>query len=312
MRSIRTLVAVVAAAGLAGGVAHGKPQSEVPSAKTPKKSGDQNRIDQNSDMNLDTGEPRAIPEEPLQPTTPPPVTSPEPSTTIIVPPAPTTEPQPAQPAPSTTVIVPPPPPQQTTVYVQPQPQPPPEQHKRRGCWTSKVFAPCAVGLVVGGGAADFVSNGMSSLVQTGAAWDMHITVGTRSFIAFETGYMGTLNRLENGQGNAPFLMSNSLDTDLRINLIPWYVEPYVFGGVGWNHMSITNERADPQMASLFRNSDEQLLVPAGGGISAYLGRHATLDARATYRAMFNQDILIRNPGERVDQWSVLGRIGYAF
>ena len=214
------------------------------------------------------------------------------------------------PAPDQTVV---PPPAETTVIVPPPPvvvvQPAPRKHR---CWESRAFSPCQISLTAGGGTVDYATGTMSSLVQMGAAWDVRVTVGTRSFLAMEAGYMGTLNRLESPFGNAPYLMSNSIDSDLRINLIPWYVEPYIFGGIGYNHMSVTNQAADPQMASLFRDSDDQLLVPAGGGVSAYLGRHATLDARATYRAMFNQNFLIRNPGERADQWTVLGRLGYAF
>lgn len=100
----------------------------------------------------------------------------------------------------------------------------------------------------------------------------------------------------------------------RINLVPWYVEPYVFGGVGYNHVNVYNRDQDPVMAARFEPSDDQLLVPAGGGLAAYFGArsHFTLDARFTYRAVFYDDLLVQDPTAREDSYTVAGRLGYVF
>jgi hypothetical protein len=214
----------------------------------------------------------------------------------------------------------PPPPQCCVEEPAPPPQayqPPP--HRRR--WTgNRVFAPSQIALSVGGGGADFIFDRMSHTVQTGAAWDARLVFGTRSFIAFEAGYAGTANRLESSGaqftgGSHAYLVGNGFETNLRINLFPWYVEPYIFGGVGYNHFNIANRNNDPVAAAQFHDSDDAFLLPAGAGIAGYIGHHATLDARFTYRAIFSNNILVgaeNVPDSRADQWTVLGRLGYQF
>jgi len=157
---------------------------------------------------------------------------------------------------------------------------------------------------------------MRTATETGAEWDARLTIGTRSFIAFEAGYAGTYNKLQSpveGHGSvAPYMVNNGVDGDLRLNLLPFRVQPYVFGGVGYNRATINNLNDSPAMAQRFNSADDQLLVPAGGGLAVYPFAHAMLDARFTYRAIFADNLDRANPDERLDQWAVTGRLGYGF
>jgi hypothetical protein len=210
--------------------------------------------------------------------------------------------------------LPPPPPtgpvvQEREVIIVQQPM---VRHRRpRRCWESHAFSPCEIALTVGGGGAGFLTEGARAMFHTGAAWDTRIIVGTRSVIAFELGYAGTLNRFR-APGAQPSLLAQSIDSTFRINLLPWRIEPFIFGGIGYNHTDIIDADDNPRMASVLARKDDTLLVPAGGGLAVYMGRHATVDARFTYRAMFYQKLFLLNPDERTDQWSVLGRLGYGF
>ena len=177
------------------------------------------------------------------------------------------------------------------------------------------FSPGEMSITGGGGVQDFVSSRMRSVTQLGAEWDARVLFGTKVPIAFEAGYVGTYNALNSASfgssGVAPFMLNNGVDGALRINLLPWRVDPFIFGGLGYNHAQIMNRADNVALASQFRRQDDQLIVLAGAGLAGYLGKHAALDARFTYRAVFLDDINIVDHG-RQDQWVVSARAGYAF
>jgi Outer membrane protein beta-barrel domain len=183
---------------------------------------------------------------------------------------------------------------------------------RARTWVS--FAPDQMALTAGGGIADFVGSTMRGNTRLGGDWDARLTFGTRSPVAFEAGYTGLYNTLSSGSTVSPSLMQHSVDGVMRLNLLPWRVQPYIFAGVGYNHAAVRNRDQDPAMAAQFRGSDDQLMVPAGGGVAAYFGagEHITADARFTYRSIFYDDLLIAAPGARQDTYTVAGRLGYAF
>ncbi|HZS35652.1 MAG TPA: hypothetical protein VFF06_02440, partial [Polyangia bacterium] len=174
-----------------------------------------------------------------------------------------------------------------------------------------VFSPSDVSIVVGGGGVDFMSEDLSSLVHPGPMWNARVTVGARSWLALEAAYVGTMNKLIGPNASEPHVMSNGFESDLRINFWPGRVEPYAFGGVGYAHWNLHNRDRDPVAAALFRDSDDQLVVPAGAGLSGYFGNHFLLDTRFTYRALFNQNFVLINE-RRNDQWTVQANLGVAF
>jgi hypothetical protein len=178
------------------------------------------------------------------------------------------------------------------------------------------FDPRDHALIAGGGVADFVGSSMRDATETGAQWDVRYAISHRSLVAFETGYTGTYNKLQSpveGHGSvAPYLINHSVDSDLRLNLLPFRVQPYIFGGLGYNHASMKNLADSPAMAARFNGTDEQLLVPAGAGLALHLFKHGTIDARFTYRAIFRSALDRENPDARLDQWGVHAHMGYLF
>jgi hypothetical protein len=243
---------------------------------------------------------------------PPIVVQPAPEQPVVVQP-------PAQPQAQPPIIETAPPViEQQPAYTEPVPPPPPPvstEHPKKEHKHNKWFAPGEASVTVGGGVADFVGSSMRAATEVGAQWDARVTIGTRSLVAFEAGYMGTYNKLQSpveGNGSvAPYLVNNSVDGDFRLNLLPFRIQPYIFGGLGYNHASMNNLQDSPAMAQRFRSSDDQLLVPAGAGLAFYVWNHATFDTRFTYRAVF-LDELDRTADTRLDQWVVNGRLGYAF
>ena len=59
-------------------------------------------------------------------------------------------------------------------------------------------------------------------------------------------------------------------------------------------------------------NDNQLTVPAGGGLAAYLGGHATLDLRGTYRYIPDNEISAMRQPPRCTSGSRKRRLGYTF
>jgi hypothetical protein len=182
-------------------------------------------------------------------------------------------------------------------------------------WVS--FSPAQTALTVGGGVSDYVDSTMRGTSRAGADWDARLLFGTRSPIAFEAGYTGTYNLLNGDRstfssGPSPYITQHSVDGALRINFIPWRVEPYIFGGVGYNRVDVYNRDDNAAVGARFRSGDNQLMVPAGGGLSVYATRHLTFDGRFTYRAVFMDDLLVDDPNARTDSYTVAARAGWAF
>jgi opacity protein-like surface antigen len=174
---------------------------------------------------------------------------------------------------------------------------------------SRIFAPQEVSLVTGAGASNYFGSPLTMHTDTGAAWDARLTFGAHSVFALEAGYAGATNSIAASSLHVGQITSNGLDGALRLQL-PTRVQPYIFGGIGYNHMSV-NREGNAVTANSFNHSDEQFTVPAGGGVSAYLGRHATLDVRGTYRMLGNNDITVSD-SHALHQWTAQARIGYAF
>jgi hypothetical protein len=164
-------------------------------------------------------------------------------------------------------------------------------------------------VTTGAGAANYFGTGTNGNVDTGAAWDARLTFGTHSALALEAGYVGSVNNIDmGGSEQHGRLDSHGIDTDLRIQL-PTVVEPYVFGGVGYNHMSVTP--TGPVSNGALAGDDNQVTVPAGAGLTGYIGHHATLDVRGTYRFIPDNG-LTEMSTHHLHQWVAQAHVGYAF
>jgi hypothetical protein len=198
--------------------------------------------------------------------------------------------------------LPPCPPKQ--VAAAPTPAPAPEHRHNR------VFAPQEVSVTTGAGPANYFGSALNGTVDVGAGWDARVTFGARSVIALEAGYVGGTNNVDvQGTTNHGRLSSNGLDGDLRLQ-VPTVVEPYVFGGVGYNHMSLSGT-SNVSNAGTLSTSDDQVTVPAGGGVTGYIGKHATVDLRGTYRFIPDNGLTQMASGH-LHQWVAQARVGYTF
>jgi hypothetical protein len=177
--------------------------------------------------------------------------------------------------------------------------------------------PSRIGIetTVGAGAIGFIDQTARDATQTGASWDARMTFGSRLPIALEAAYIGSAQNIEAlGLSTNSVLLGNGAEGTLRINLTRARVQPYLFGGVGWTHYSLTNAQTN---TSSVLGSDDVGTVPLGAGLSARLGGFFILDIRGTYRATFGGDMfqglaLGSDNSNAMQSWNAAGRVGVEF
>jgi hypothetical protein len=174
-------------------------------------------------------------------------------------------------------------------------------------WMTKI----GTALMLGGGFEDFTNSNIRSMTGGGGSWDARIAAGTRHFVGLEAAYIGAVRGINAlGLPNTN-LVSNGLEGNIRFNLPivrgPTTIEPFAFGGIGWQHYSISQSNNN---FSDILNSDDVMAVPFGAGLM-YSYDMFMLDARFTYRETFFND-MFRATGEKLNTWGVGGNIGVEF
>jgi outer membrane protein OmpA-like peptidoglycan-associated protein len=218
-------------------------------------------------------------------------------------PEPEAAPAPApEPAPAPIVIVPPAEPAPVAAL-------PPAPAPRKGP-ASRIGIEAAVGL----GAVGFIDEGAKDMTGTGEQWDARLTFGSRSYVAVEAAYVGSVQSIEAlGLSQDARLLGNGAEGTLRLNFTRARIQPYVFGGAGWTHYQLNNT---PTVTSDVRATDDVGTVPLGAGIAARLGKGFLVDVRGTYRATFNEDLLnaamVNGQSSSLQSWNVGGRVGFEF
>jgi hypothetical protein len=174
-------------------------------------------------------------------------------------------------------------------------------------------APTGLGLQLGGGVTGFTRQGARDVFGTGGYWDVRAVLGTDSFIGAELAYVGSAREINAAgvTGNAA-LIGNGAEAVARINLPlsagALRVEPFLFGGVGWTYYNIANSDSN---TSAIKDGVNALTIPFGAGASlAYA--HFIVDARFTYRAVFDDNLVRPNGGDNQDlqNWSGGLTLGY--
>lgn len=173
------------------------------------------------------------------------------------------------------------------------------------------FSPGQTSLTVGGGVADFARGGIRDTTTPSGAWDARLTVGTRSFVSFEANYLGTLGAEHDPIGPNPKVGSTQLTGSARINFTRWRIQPFITGGAGWINLHSYGRNEAPVAAVNFSHNDNGVVVPMGGGLDGYIGRHGLIDARFTYNLVADaKGFTAQN--ERPDMWVAQLNAGYAF
>jgi hypothetical protein len=173
----------------------------------------------------------------------------------------------------------------------------------------------AMTLSVGGGVSDFTDSTLRNRTGLNAAYEARLSIGINSPLAIEAAYVGTASEIDSlGLDDEAMLISNGVEGLARLNLGTFDVQPYVVGGASWVRYNVVNTDFN---SSDVRDEDDVLAVPLGGGVSTYLGDSGfMLDARFTYRMMFDDDLVRPTPdnsdGSAMDNWMVTAKLGYAF
>jgi hypothetical protein len=163
-------------------------------------------------------------------------------------------------------------------------------------------------LLIGGGVTDFTEDALKDAFDTGAAWDVRLGFGSRFFVGAEAAYVGSFR---GGKGGGSDIMTNGAEGVLRLQYpylaSGWLVEPFAFGGIGWNRLSVRD--APPGV----KDSDDYGVVPFGAGVTLGRGR-MLVDARFTYRSSFSEDLPVGAGGSTpsLNSWGVNAAIGYEF
>jgi outer membrane protein with beta-barrel domain len=168
-------------------------------------------------------------------------------------------------------------------------------------------------IVLQGGASHY--NQSLSGSDTGAAYGARLGFLPTPMLGLELGYLGTMNNISASldQGReASTLKTNEGYADVRLNILPGAVTPYVFGGYG---LTWVNGAA----ASGVPNSSTSTL-PFGAGVEGNIGAFK-LGGRFQYNYLFssidtgsngNGGTVSVNKGGNSDFWGVTVDLGASF
>lgn len=125
-----------------------------------------------------------------------------------------------------------------------------------------------VSVVVQGGGVQY-NQALSGQTDLGVAYGARVAVMPTPIVGFEVGYLGTQNNVRRSldtSGDSERLITNGANADLRINVLPGAITPYIFGGYGLTKVSVSNQ----SIQSPFKG-DTVSTIPFGGGLEANLG-----------------------------------------
>jgi hypothetical protein len=162
--------------------------------------------------------------------------------------------------------------------------------------------------LVGGGVSDFSERALRDRLDMGGGWDARVGIGSRFYLGAEAAYVGSFRSFKGFDSD---LAMNGAEGIVRLQVPytsgPWLVEPFAFGGIGWNHLSIRKAPAG------VKDSADIGVVPFGGGVTVGYGRWL-VDARFTWRSTFNDDVALA-PGtttSSLSNWTVGASLGVEF
>jgi len=185
---------------------------------------------------------------------------------------------------------------------------------RAGSLAATPVVPTGFAFQVGGGVTAFSRQQTRDTFGTGGYWDARAILGSRSFLGAELAYIGSARDATATGLSGGRLLGNGAEAAGRVNLPieqqRLLVEPFLFGGVGWTYYQIVN--ADSNSSNI-KGHANALSIPFGAGVSAAYN-HFTVDARFTYRSVFDDKLVPLTGGDRdhedLQNWSAGLTVGY--
>jgi hypothetical protein len=162
----------------------------------------------------------------------------------------------------------------------------------------------ALSFGIGGGVTAFYDTDMTQYIDSGATWDMRVVVGTRSPIAVEVAYVGSLQDIDVYDMGDASLLGTGLEADLRLNIVPGVATPFLVAGAGWTHYDVLDAQDNGTMAA---DGDDVITLPVGLGLDYRVGSYV-IDGRGLLRPTFDNDLVPSSGGTaRLDSWTLLLR-----
>jgi hypothetical protein len=169
-----------------------------------------------------------------------------------------------------------------------------------------------VAVTAGGGAGNYVGQFARDNTGVPGNWTLRASYGTRTYVGIEAAYLGAAGAISGlGLSGDSLLVRNGLETTLRLNA-PLMVhrtllEPYLFGGFGWDHYTVTNTPATSSVDA----TQDTLTTPFGAGFDVtYIGFVG--DVRFAYRPTFEETLTPVHADNDLTNWTVTGQVGYEF
>lgn len=162
---------------------------------------------------------------------------------------------------------------------------------------------------VGGGFVQFVDSSTRDFATEGAGWEGRVAFGTKTHLAIEAGYLGTLHAIDAlGLDSNANLLGTNVEGALRLNILTGKIQPYLIGGAGFAHYNLTNVSTNTSDVSDRDNIGE---FPFGVGV-AYTAGSMMFDARAVYRTTTDVDMFAGSTTNSLDAWSATLRLGFEY
>jgi hypothetical protein len=176
-----------------------------------------------------------------------------------------------------------------------------------------------VGVIAGVGLTGFSSSNVRNATSSvGGLWDLRVTLGSHIPLGLDVSYVGSSTNINAQIGsNSGTLLGTAVEGALRWNILPHSpLNPYVFGGIGWQRYDITGATFALSDSGI-RDSDNLVDYPVGLGVS-YRDAGFIADVRGTYRFTSDNQLILAQPFapgagySKMDSWEASAAAGFEF
>ncbi len=137
--------------------------------------------------------------------------------------------------------------------------------------------------VTANGGVEGYTSSLAPRINPGPAWGVTIGAMPTNIVGLELNYAGATNSVDDpavGDANTR-IVRNGGSANVRVNLLPTPLAPFVFAGAGINWATVSNEAAG------YRN-DTFGSIPMGAGLDWRIGDF-TAGARFTFNYLFDRE-----------------------